>query len=100
MALSDSCHRLAIGLRRLQRVAEEESGPFALLEPRRTPVQQFMREPWPKAVSVLRLVIERRLKFRNDQFGSPLSADRLRALQHEEPALAAKQIAMRVGFVL
>ena len=98
-ALSDGAHRYVIGLRRLQRVMEEESGTFPPLED----TGRVNGPAWQssaKAQSTINLIVERRMALRNDQFGKPLSKERLKALQQDEPTVTAAQAASLVGFII
>ncbi len=98
-ALSDGSHRYVIGLRRLQRVMGEESGPFPLLEGTGR-VNPRTWQSTAKAQSTLQLIIERRMTLRNSQFGNPLTKERLKALEQNEPTLTAAQAASQIGFII
>jgi hypothetical protein len=78
---------------------EEESGTFPPLED----TGRVNGPAWQssaKAQSTINLIVERRMALRNDQFGKPLSKERLKALQQDEPTVTAAQAASLVGFII
>jgi hypothetical protein len=78
---------------------DEESGPFPLLEGAGR-VNPRTWQSTAKAQSTLQLIIERRMTLRNHQFGNPLSKERLKALEQNEPTLTAAQAASQIGFII